>query len=138
MNDCNIIQFPRGRDRFGLVRYPHLGIRFGVAAGARIPVAISKGRYSFTLQKNDTRLCHPDPFNSDGSVSEALRADLLWEAVQLVRRNWRPIVHWSEGSSSTVFSDAIHHRSDGDEVKLPFDASLLTRGEVGEWLQQLQ
>lgn len=77
MNDCNIIQFPRGRDRFGFVRYPHLGIRFGPAAGARFPITISRGPYSFDLKEGDTKLTHPDPFNSDGSVTEGLRADLL-------------------------------------------------------------
>ena len=77
MDEFNIIQFPRGRDSFGLIRYPHLGIRFGPAAGERIPIAIRKGPYNFTLAKGDTRLTHPHPFNADGSLTEWLRADLL-------------------------------------------------------------
>jgi hypothetical protein len=136
--DCNIIQFPRGRDRFGLVRYPHLGIRLGPAAGARVPVAISRGPYHFTLELGDTRLVHPAPFNGDGSVTEALRADLLWEAVQLVRRGWRPTVHWSADASSTAWANAIINCADGGEVKLSIDVSRLGRADVAEWLQQLR
>jgi hypothetical protein len=138
VNDSNIIQFPRGRDQFGLIRYPYLGIRLGFCAGERLPIAISKGPYSFTLKKGDTRLVHPEPFNSDGSASAALRADLLWEAVQLVRRSWRPTVHWSEDESSTVWADAIHNRVRGEDINLPFDVNSLTRSDASRLLGALR
>lgn len=138
MNDCNIIQFPRGRDLYGLIRYPHLGIRFGPVAGARLPIAISRGPYCFILKNGDTRLIHPDPFNSDGSVTEGLRAALLWEAVQLARRSWRPTVYWAEDASSTVWANAIQDRMAGKEIELPVETSLLVRGDVDELLGTLR
>jgi hypothetical protein len=138
MIDCNIIQFPRGRDRYGLIRYPHLGVRFGPAAGERVPVSISKGPYCFTLDKGDTRLCHPNPFNSDGSVTEALRADFLWEAVQFVRQSWRPTIYWSEQVSSTIWANAIHHRVGSEEVEVPVEVCRLTRDDVNHLMGALR
>lgn len=94
--------------------YPYLVVRFMNAVYQREEIAIHKGPANMRVGFRDSFVHHPEPFDSDGSISPDCKRLMVAGTLEAIRRTgFRMCLVWTAHSCTFVEKDGSANDSDG-------------------------